>query len=116
MLRGLSTLEVRFARQTESAGAIAARLDGHPAVEVVRYPGFGGLLSFDVADADAARRVETATRIVENRTSLGGVTSRIEARARWEGDRVPAGLLRLSVGLEDADAIWSDLEQALDKA
>ena len=116
VLRGLSTLEVRFARQTESAGAIAARLDGHPAVEVVRYPGFGGLLSFDVADGEAARRIETGTRLVENRTSLGGVTSRIEARARWEGDRVPPGLLRLSVGLEDADAIWSDLEQALDEA
>ena len=113
VLRGLATLEVRFARQTETAGAIAERLDAHPAVEVVRYPGFGGLLSFDVADADAARRVETATQIVENRTSLGSVTSSIEARSRWEGDRVPPGLLRLSVGLEDAETIWSDLEQAL---
>ena len=116
VLRGLATLEVRFARQTESASAIAERLAGHPAVEVVRYPGFGGLLSFDLADAQAARRVETATSIVENRTSLGGVTSRIEARSRWEGDRVPAGLLRLSVGLEDVEAIWSDLEQALGAA
>ena len=85
-------------------------------MEVVRYPGFGGLLSFDVADAEAARRVETATQIVENRTSLGGVTSRIEARSRWEGDRVPPGLLRLSVGLEDVEAIWSDLERALGAA
>ena len=116
VLRGLATLEVRFARQTESASAIAERLAGHPAVELVRYPGFGGLLSFDLADAEAARRVETSTSIVENRTSLGGVTSRIEARSRWEGDRVPAGLLRLSVGLEDVDAIWSDLERALDAA
>ena len=46
-------------------------------------------------------------------TSLGGVTSRIEARSRWEGARVPPGLLRLSVGLEDPDALWADLEQAL---
>ena len=53
------------------------------------------------------------TALIENMTSLGGVTSRIEARARWEGDRVPPGLLRLSVGLEDADALWSDLERAL---
>jgi cystathionine gamma-synthase len=79
----------------------------------VRYPGFGGLLSFDVVDAETARRVETATKLIENRTSLGGVRSRIEARARWEGDRVPPGLLRLSVGLEDADELWRDLDSAL---
>jgi cystathionine gamma-synthase len=113
LLRGLATLEVRVARQTESARAIAERLEAHPAVETVRYAGFGGLLSFDVADAEAAQRVETSTRLIANMTSLGGVTSRIEARSRWEGDRVPAGLLRLSVGLEDAGALWADLEQAL---
>ena len=113
LLRGLETLEVRMARQTESARAIAERLRGQDAVLTVRYPGFGGLLSFDVADADAARRVETSTRLIANATSLGGVTSRIEARARWEGDRVPPGLLRLSVGLEDPDELWRDLEEAL---
>jgi cystathionine gamma-synthase len=116
VLRGLETLEVRLARQTASAQHIAERLGRHPGVTVVRYPGFGGLLSFDVADADAARRVETSTALIANMTSLGGVTSRIEARARWEGERVPPGLLRLSVGLEDADALWSDLEQALSAA
>ena len=58
-------------------------------------------------------RVETSTTLIENMTSLGGVTTRIEARARWEGDRVPPGLLRLSVGLEDAGALWGDLEAAL---
>jgi cystathionine beta-lyase/cystathionine gamma-synthase len=113
LLRGLATLEVRMSRQTESARAIAEQLLGHPAVLTVRYPGFGGLLSFDVADAEAARRVETETSLIRNMTSLGGVTSRIEARARWEGERVPAGLLRLSVGLEDPDALWTDLERAL---
>jgi cystathionine gamma-synthase len=113
LLRGLATLELRVARQTESAGAIAGQLRTHPAVETVRYPGFGGLLSFDVADAESARRVETSTRLIANMTSLGGVTSRIEARSRWEGDRVPPGLLRLSVGLEDPAALWADLEQAL---
>lgn len=113
LLRGLQTLEVRLERQTASARAIVELLRTHPAVEIVRYPGFGALLSFDVADAAAARRVETATRLIANMTSLGGVTSRIEARARWEGDRVPPGLLRLSVGLEDPDALWADLEQAL---
>jgi cystathionine gamma-synthase len=113
LLRGLETLELRVARQGESAAALAQRLAAHPAVSTVRYPGFGGLLSFDVADADAARYVETGTELVANMTSLGGVRSRIEARARWEGDRVPAGLLRLSVGLEDVDALWRDLEHAL---
>lgn len=113
LLRGLATLEVRVARQTESARSIAERLSAHPAVEIVRYPGFGGLLSFDVVDADTARRVETGTRLIANMTSLGGVTSRIEARSRWEGARVPPGLLRLSVGLEDGEALWADLDQAL---
>ena len=113
LLRGLATLEVRVARQTATATTIAERLRGHDAVETVRYPGFGGLLSFDVADAETARRVETGTRLVANLTSLGGVTSRIEARARWEGDRVPPGLLRLSVGLEDPEELWADLERAL---
>ncbi|MGH3133483.1 MAG: trans-sulfuration enzyme family protein [Gaiellaceae bacterium] len=113
LLRGLATLEVRVARQTESARTIVERLSSHPAVATVRYPGFGALLSFDVADAGSARRVETRTRLIANMTSLGGVTSRIEARSRWEGDRVPAGLLRLSVGLEDSEALWDDLEQAL---
>ena len=113
LLRGLQTLEIRMTRQTESARVIAERLRDHPAVQTVRYPGFGGLLSFDVADADAAHRVETSTLVVVNMTSLGGVTSRIEARARWEGARVPSGLLRLSVGLEDPDALWRDLDHAL---
>ena len=113
VLRGLQTLEVRLERQTGSARELAGRLSGHPAVQLVRYPGFGGLLSFDVADAETARHAETSTQLIANTTSLGGVTSRIEARARWEGARVPPGLLRLSVGLEDPDALWADLEQAL---
>ncbi|CAN5680526.1 PLP-dependent transferase [soil metagenome] len=113
LLRGLQTLEVRVARQTESARDLAERLHAHDAVEIVRYPGFGPLISFDVAGADAARRVETGTRLIANKTSLGGVTSRIEARSRWEGDRVPPGLLRLSVGLEDPETLWIDLERAL---
>jgi cystathionine gamma-synthase len=116
LLRGLETLEVRVARESASAAVIAERLAGHPAVEAVRYPGFGGLLSFDVSGSEAARRVETGTELIENRTSLGGVRSRIEARARWEGARVPPGLLRLSVGLEDADSLWRDLERALGDA
>jgi cystathionine gamma-synthase len=113
LLRGLKTLDLRVRRQTETAGLLAAKLRGHPAVETVRHPGLGGVLSFDVADAETARRVETSTRVIVNATSLGGVTSLIESRHRWEGDRVPAGLLRLSVGLEDPETLWADLDQAL---
>jgi cystathionine gamma-synthase len=116
LVRSLRTLETRVRRQTATAALIAERLASHPKVETIRYPGLGALVSFDVADADAARRVETSTRVVVNATSLGSVTSLIESRARWEGDRVPAGLLRLSVGLEDPDAIWADLDQALANA
>jgi cystathionine gamma-synthase len=113
LLRGLKTLDVRVRRQSETAALVAERLRGHPAVETVRYPGLGGLLSFDVADAGTARKVETSTRVIVNATSLGGVTSLIESRHRWEGERVPPGLLRLSVGLEDPETLWTDLEQAL---
>jgi cystathionine gamma-synthase len=114
--RGLQTLEVRVRRQTETAAVLAERLGAHARVATVRYPGFGGLLSFDVADGATARRVETGTRLVVNATSLGGVRSMIETRHRWEGDRVPEGLLRLSVGLEPLDELWRDLATALDGA
>ena len=111
--RGLKTLELRVRRQTETATSLAEQLRGHPAVQTVRYPGLSGLISFDVADAATARKVETSTRVIVNATSLGGVTSVMESRARWEGDRVPPGLLRLSVGLEAPEALWADLKQAL---
>jgi cystathionine gamma-synthase len=111
LLRGLKTLEVRVRRQTETAMELAGRLQEHPRVEVVRYPGFGGLLSFDVTGD--ATRVETSTNVITNATSLGGVESTIESRYRWEGDRVPKNLLRLSAGLEDVEELWADLEQAL---
>jgi cystathionine gamma-synthase len=127
MLRGMKTLALRVERQSATALELARRLAAHPAVQRVRYPGldpdpvaaryldaFGPLLSFDVAGADAAAEVERSLRLIENATSLGGVASTLEARARWEGDRVPAGLLRLSVGLEDLEDLWADLSQALD--
>lgn len=127
LLRGLKTLDLRVKRQSQTALELARRLEQHPAVELVRYPGladdraarymeggFGGLLSFDVrGGAEAARRVETSTRLIANATSLGGVDSVLETRHRWEGDRVPANLIRLSVGLEDVEALWADLAQAL---
>ena len=112
--RSLETLELRMRRHTENATEIAQKLQAHRAVERVRYPGFGGLLSFDVAGgAEAAQRVERSVRSIKNATSLGGTRSVLETRARWEGDRVPENLVRLSVGLEDPGEIWADLEQAL---
>jgi cystathionine gamma-synthase len=125
LLRSLETLRVRVERQSATALELARRLAEHPAVELVRYPGlepdplaarymeggFGALLSFDVRrDAQA---VEKSVSLIANATSLGGVRSTIESRRRWEGERVPEGLLRLSVGLEDVDELWTDLEQAL---
>jgi cystathionine gamma-synthase len=111
LLRSLKTLRLRVERQTETARELARRLAEHPAVERVRYPGFGGLLSFDVAGDP--RAVETGLRLIKNMTSLGGVESNLESRHRWEGDRVPVNLLRLSVGLEDPEALWQDLAHAL---
>jgi cystathionine gamma-synthase len=114
LLRSLKTLRPRVERQTATASELARRLEAHEAVEIVRYPGFGGMLSFDVR-GDAGR-VETSVRLIGNATSLGGVDSVLESRRRWEGDRVPENLLRLSVGLEDVDELWADLEQALRQA
>jgi cystathionine gamma-synthase len=113
LLRGLKTLRVRVERQTATAQELARRLAEHPNVATVRYPGFGGMLSFDVEDGSAARRVETSTRLIVNATSLGGVDSTIETRHRWEPERVPPGLLRLSVGLEPVEELWRDIESAL---
>jgi cystathionine beta-lyase/cystathionine gamma-synthase len=127
LLRGLKTLALRVPRQSDSALELARRLVAHPGVERVRYPGlgdpvaaryldaFGPLLSFDVADGERAATVERALRLIENATSLGGVASTLEARARWEGDRVLPGLLRLSVGLENVEDLWDDLARALEQ-
>lgn len=113
LLRGLKTLELRVRRQTESAADLSERLRAHPAVSTVRYPGIGGLLSFDLAGAEEVRALETSLRTIRNATSLGSVDSLLEGRYRWEGDRVPAGLVRLSVGVEPVDELWLDLQQAL---
>lgn len=129
LLRGMKTLALRVERQSATALELAGRLAGHAGVRNVRYPGlgpdpvatryveaYGPLLSFDVAGGDGAARVERALELIENATSLGGVTSTLEARARWEGSRVPPGLLRLSVGLEDVEDLWADLARAFDAA
>jgi len=112
LLRSLKTLDVRMERITATARELAERLGSHPAVETVRYPGFSGLMSFDVSED--ATKVERSTRLIKNATSLGGTETVMETRRRWEGERVPANLIRLSVGLEGVDALWADLEQALE--
>ena len=110
LLNGLDSLTRRMKRITATASEIARRLEDHPKVSLVRYPGYSGLISFDVDDP---RAVETRTRVITNATSLGGVNSTMESRHRWEGDRIPEGLLRLSVGLEEVDELWNDLVEAL---
>lgn len=113
-LRGLRTLGVRFAEASRTASLLAERLADHSAVVQVRYPGAGAMVSFDLVDADAAEHLCANLRIVHNATSLGGVETTIERRAHLPGDsHVAAGLLRLSVGLEEPDDLWRDLSGGL---
>ena len=132
-LRGLRTLAVRLDRAEQTAGELARRLAAHPAVTRVRYPGlpedpghelarrqmsgFGSMLAFETAgDADAADRVCAAVELITSATSLGGVETLLERRARYCGDAeagTPPTLIRLSVGIENVEDLWRDLEQAL---
>ncbi|MEM8706557.1 MAG: PLP-dependent transferase [Actinomycetota bacterium] len=113
-LRGVRTLSMRLDTGERNAEMLVERLSAHPTVGTVRYPGFGAMISFDVADAATADAVCERLRVVRHATSLGGVESLIERRSRYS-DTVPAGLLRLSVGCENADDLWADLAQALDQ-
>ncbi len=115
-LRGLRTLALRVERAGSNAAELARRLEGHPAVDRVRYPGFGAIASIEVrGGADAAERVAAATRLWVHSTSLGGVESQLERRRRHLGEpeAVPESLLRLSVGIEDVEDLWADLDAAL---
>ena len=130
-LRGLKTLPLRIARQSESALAIARHLAGHRHVRAVHYPGtepstlavarrqmpdgFGPLLSFEVTPgtAEAADRVVAGACLILPATSFGGVESTWERRARWAGETAPEGLIRLSVGVEPAADLIADIDQAL---
>jgi cystathionine gamma-synthase len=132
-LRGLRTLALRLDRGQGNASELARRLDQHPAVSRVRYPGlpgdpghrtaaaqmtgFGAVLAFEVADAPTADRLCHAVRIIVPATSLGGVETTIERRSKLPGQgHVPPGLLRLSVGCEHIDDLWNDLNSALEQA
>ena len=118
-LRGLRTLSLRFERACANAAELALRLQGHPSVVRVRYPGSGAMMAIDVAgppdDPGPAERVCAATHLWLHSTSLGGVESQLERRRRnpSEPDTVPQSLLRLSVGIEHLEDLWVDLDQAL---
>jgi cystathionine gamma-synthase len=134
--RGLRTLFPRIRWQSASAQTLAGRLQGHPSVARVLYPGlpdfpghklarrqmeggFGGMLSICVKGGEAATVAAAAgVKIWKRATSLGGVESLIEHRASIEGEGspVPSDLLRLSVGLEAADDLFADLDEALNHA
>lgn len=115
-LRGMRTLAVRLERAAANAAELARRLADHPAVDRVRYPGFGAMVSIDVrGDAAAADRVAAATELWVHSTSLGAVESQLERRRAIpsEPHTVPENLLRLSVGVEDVEDLWADLDRAL---
>jgi cystathionine gamma-synthase len=116
-LRGLRTLHLRLERAEENAAALVARLRDHAAVSEVRYPGFGAIVSIVLATGpDAADRLVRSTSLWVHATSLGGVESTFERRRRWKSEpaTIPEGLVRLSVGVEDVEDLWSDLSSALD--
>jgi cystathionine gamma-synthase len=116
-LRGLRTLHVRLERAQSNAQELVRRLGEHPAVGEVRYPGFGAVISVVMAQgALAADLLTHKTTLWVHATSLGGVESTFERRRRWRSEpaTIPEGLVRLSVGIEDVDDLWSDLAAALD--
>jgi cystathionine gamma-synthase len=132
-LRGIRTLPLRMERAQANALELARRLADHPAVARVRYPGlpsdqwheratrlhrgYGAMVSFEVAGSPAdAEAVCHRVDLITHATSLGGVETLIERRARYTVDAArgtPETLLRLSVGIEHVDDLWADLSQAL---
>jgi cystathionine gamma-synthase len=116
-LRGVRTLHLRVERAQANATELARRLAEHPAISEVRYPGFGAIVSVVLAEgAMAADLLSHKTRLWIHATSLGGVESTLERRRRWKAEpaTIPDGLVRLSVGIEDVEDLWDDLEAALD--
>lgn len=118
-LRGMRTLHLRWERACANALELARRLEAHPAVKRVRYPGAGAMLAVEVVGGEAAARgIEDDVYVWLPATSLGGVESMLERRRRHplEPASVPEDLLRLSVGVEDVDDLWHDLDAALTRA
>ncbi|MCI0582250.1 MAG: PLP-dependent transferase [Chloroflexi bacterium] len=132
-LRGLRTLAVRLDRAEASAAELARRLAAHPGISTVNYPGLPGdsqheralrvlpngsgpMLSFEVGGSvEQTEAFLAGLRLLTHATSLGGVETLIERRARYAGDASVAGptLCRLSVGIENVDDLWTDLDRAL---
>lgn len=128
-LRGLKTLPLRIVRQSENGLAIAQHLSVHPSVRAVHYPGttgatlalarrqmpsgYGPLLSFEVEGEAAADAVVAAAQLILPATSFGGVESTWERRGRWPSETAPAGLIRLSVGVEPVGDLITDLDASL---
>lgn len=115
-LRGIRTFPLRFERAQENAKELAKRLATHPKVSRVRYPGFGALVSFEIhGSAAAADKVCEKSELITYATSLGGIESLWERRRRWpiESLVVPETLIRLSVGCENVDDLWHDIELSL---
>ena len=115
-LRGMRTMHLRVERSSANAAELVARLQGHPGVERVRYPGFGSIIAIEVhGGSEGAEAVAAQVALWTHATSLGGVESLIERRRRHssEASTVPENLLRLSVGVEDIEDLWRDLAAAL---
>jgi cystathionine gamma-synthase len=130
-VRGARTLALRLQRAQQTAMMLSERLEKHRFVTRVRYPGlashpthetarrvlrgFGTIISFDLrGGAEFADAVCQNVRLVRHATSLGAVESTIERRAGIPGqEHLPPSLLRLSVGIEDAGDLWSDLDAAI---
>jgi len=132
-LRGMRTLALRLRQAQATAYDLATRLATHPAVLNVRYPGlpgdpghavasrqmdgFGSIVSFETTGTpEETDALCGRTSVVIHATSLGGVETSWERRRRWVEERpdIPETLIRLSVGIEDADDLWTDIAQALD--
>jgi cystathionine gamma-lyase len=127
--RSLATLDVRLERQCVNALGLARFLQRHELVETVRYPGlpedpaypvarkqmqrFGPVVSFTLPSRGHAERFLSASRLVAEATSFGGVHTSAERRARWGGDAIPEGFIRLSAGLEALEDLTADVGQAL---
>lgn len=115
-LRGLRTLHLRVERAQANARELVRRLTGHPALDEVRYPGFGGIISIVLSGgAVAGDALTRRTTLWVHATSLGGVESSFERRRRWATEplTIPEGLVRMSVGIEDVEDLWADLAAAL---
>lgn len=115
-LRGIRTFPLRMRAAEKSALELKTRLESHPNVGRVRYPGFGGIISFEPdCTAEIAETICSSSQLIAHATSLGGVESTWERRRRWpsESHTVPENLIRLSVGCEHVEDLWADINQSI---